>query len=72
MGNAYRVYNPPALDFSRYDKFDVRLDYTGQTKRYLFQLICRTGKEIRILRAAIAWILPDSFLFLLSTILSCI
>lgn len=61
-GIAYRVYNPSGSDFSRYGRFDALLDRTGQTKQYLFRWICHTDKEIRVLRPAIAWILPDSFL----------
>ena len=61
-GIAYRVYNPSGSDFSRYGGFDALLDRTGQTKQYLFRWICHTDKEIRVLRAAIVWILPESFL----------
>ena len=59
---AYRVYNPSGSDFSRHGRFDDLSDRTGRTKQYLFRWICHTDKEIRVLRAAIAWIRPDSFL----------
>ena len=61
-GIAYRVYNPSGSDFSRHGRFDDLSDRTGRTKLYLFRWICHTDKESHVLLAAIAWILPDSFL----------
>lgn len=61
-GNADRVYNPSGSDFSRHGRFDDLSDRTGRTKLYLFRWICHTDKESHVLLAAIAWILPDSFL----------